>query len=100
MVSGIIDEELTPKILDTIIKNGYGRIIYNENIRFKNTTLLGYALSMLWRFDDEDIENLLMNIPRALNEDEKYYLGEFYKENGSNYPNLQKYFKKHLPNPN
>jgi len=100
MVSGMMDEELTPKILDTIIKNGYGRIIYNENIRFQNTTLLGYALSMLWRFDDEDIENLLMNIPRALNEDEKYYLGEFYKENGPNYPNLEKYFKKYLSNPN
>jgi hypothetical protein len=55
---------------------------------------------MLWRFDDEDIENLLMNIPRALNEDEKYYLGEFYKENGTNYTNLEKYFKKYLSNPN
>jgi hypothetical protein len=100
MVNGMMDDELTPKILDSIIKNGYGRIIYNENIRIQNTTLLGYALSMLWRFDDEDIENLLMNLPRALNEDEKYYLDEFYKENGDNYPNLKKYFEKYLSNPN
>jgi hypothetical protein len=100
IVKGVMDEELTPKIIETIIKNGYGNIIYNENIRFHNNTLLGYVLSMLWRFDDKDIENILMNIPRALNEDEIYYLNEFYKENESYYPNLKKYFDKYLSDSN
>jgi hypothetical protein len=100
IVNGMIDEELTPRILETIIKNGYSRIIYNENILFHNNTLLGYVLSMLWRFDDKDIENILMNIPRALNEDEKYYLSEFYKENETYYPNLKKYFDKYLSDSN
>lgn len=100
IVKGVMDEELTPKIIETIIKNGYGNIIYNENIRFHNNTLLGYVLSMLWRFDDKDIENILMNIPRALNEDEIYYLNEFYKENETYYPNLKKYFDKYLSDSN
>ena len=82
MQAGLIEEAPSVRIIESIINNGYLNIIYNPQISINGSTFLLYVLDMIWRFDNETKKNIINNIPRQLNSDEKEQLKLYHEEYG------------------
>lgn len=72
----IINPKMDHFILADLIDNGYMDIIYDENIRVGENTLLYYALDKMWKLPSEYGEKLVNNINRNLTDEEKQALEE------------------------
>jgi hypothetical protein len=73
--------DITPsdKIIEDIIENGFVKMIYDPQIYFdedENNTLLYNALNKYWGYDEKNLEILIDNIDRELNEDEEIIYNE------------------------
>lgn len=72
--NGLLEKLPDSKMVKKMIDDGYIKLIYDENIKVNDVTILEDILEDFWRYDEKYQDLIIKNINRPLNDEEERLL--------------------------